>query len=78
MYQNLIFRRLFIMLSVSELRKTCEFIEKNYGPNSNVSIKIYNGPGVNEALIAGDYALSTEWNDNGTLTITNSANEELS
>ena len=62
------------MLSVGELKKACEHVEKEYGSDSNVILQIYDLSG--RRLIVGANALSCGWGDDGTLFLTNTNDKE--
>lgn len=64
------------MLNVSELKRACEYTEKEYGSDTSVVIQIYDTSG--KKLLLGDQALSAGWLDNGTLIITNTSDKESS
>lgn len=56
------------MLTVGQLRKICERIEKEYGSDCNVIMQFRNSPG--ESII-NDYARSIGRSDDGTLILIN-------
>lgn len=56
------------MISVSELKETCEKIEREYGSDSKVVIQIRNEDG---SLKYGGYVLDMFYGNDGTLFLTN-------
>ena len=58
------------MLSVTELKEACEFMEKEFGSDSKVCIQIRDDDG---NIIEGAYAISVLRDDDGVLYLTNHA-----
>ena len=61
------------MISVGKLKEICEYIEKEYGSDTNVVIQVHSSTDPEKFM--GSYLLDYGWKDDGTLLLTNQASE---